>query len=198
MLSRRIGRFMAGLLAAGIAVAVLPPAQGNEQSLAELLDQATSDAANHKPLAALRHVQDAYNRLWADAPLFLTQALFTRESAMGYGHYDPRSDANFNQTDPLYIYLEPAAYGFLFDGHLYRFGFAVDVAVLDAAGKERGGAKDFTNFDYVKRTANKEIELDFIVNPLHLPAGNYTLKLTVHDKVKDQSVDKTLPFTILP
>ena len=55
-----------------------------------------------------------------------------------------------------------------------------------------------TNFDYVKRTANKEIELDFIVNPLNLPAGNYNLKLTVHDKVKDQSVVKSLPFTILP
>jgi hypothetical protein len=74
----------------------------------------------------------------------------------------------------------------------------VDVAVLDDTGKERGGAKEFTNFDYVKRTANKEIELDFIVNPLNLPAGNYKLKLTVHDKVKDQSVVKTLPFTILP
>ena len=72
------------------------------------------------------------------------------------------------------------------------------MAVLDASGKERGGAKDFTNFDYVKRTANKEIELNFTVEPLRLPAGNYKLKLTVHDKVKDQSVVKSLPFTITP
>ena len=84
------------------------------------------------------------------------------------------------------------------NGTLYRFGFVVDVAVLDDTGKERGGAKDFTNFDYVKRTANKEIELHFIVDPLKLPAGSYKLKLTVHDKVKDQSVVTTLPFTILP
>jgi hypothetical protein len=198
MLSRGVGKFMAGLLVAVIAVLVMPRAQGAELSLAELLDRAKLAADQHKPLAALHAVQGAYDRLWADSPLFLTQALFTKQNAIGYGHYDPRPDLNFNQTDPLYVYLEPAAYGFQFDGSLYRFGFVVDVAVLDDAGKERGGAKDFTNFDYVKRTAKKEIELDFIVNPLNLPAGNYNLKLTVHDKVKDQSVVKSLPFTILP
>ena len=198
MLSRGVTRCMAGMLVAGFAIAGLPPAHGSEASLAELLDRAKREAAQHKPLAALRTVQGAYDRLWADSPFFLTQALFTKESAMGYGHYDPKPEAAFNQIDPLYVYLEPAAYGFQFDGQLYRFGFVVDVAVLDDTGKERGGAKDFTNFDYVKRTANKEIELDLIVDPLKLPAGNYNLKLTVHDKVKDQSIVKTLPFTILP
>ena len=193
-----VRRVMVGSLAAGLAIAVLLPTRGNAESLAELLDRANREAAQHKPLAALRAVQGAYDRLWADSPLFLAQALFTKESAMGYGHYDPKPDAGFNRADPLYVYLEPAAYGFQFDGHLYRFGFVVDLAVLDDTGKERGGAKDFTNFDYVKRTANKEIELDLIINPLNLPAGNYNLKLTVHDKVKDQSVVKTLPFTILP
>ena len=198
MRSRGGRRVLTGLLAAGLAVALIAPARSAELSLDELLDQAKFEADQQKPLAALRAVRDAYNRLWADSPLFLTQALFTKESAIGYGHYDPKLDANFSQADPLYIYLEPAGYGFQFDGALYRFGFVVDVAVLDATGKERGGAKDFTNFDYVKRTANKEIELNFIVNPLSLPAGDYELKLTVHDKVKDQSVVKTLPFAILP
>jgi hypothetical protein len=198
MLARSLRRFMAGLLAAGFAAAVLAPARGNAESVAELLDRAKQEDADHKPLAALQAVRGAYNQLWADAPLFLTQALFTKESPIGYGHYDPRPDANFSQSDSFFVYLEPAGYGFQFDGVLYRFGFVVDVAVLDAAGKERGGAKDFTNFDYVKRTANKEIELNFIINPLSLPAGDYKLKLTVHDKVKDQSVVKTLPFSILP
>jgi hypothetical protein len=198
MLLRGVKGIMAGFLAAGIAILVLPPAQGSAESIAELLDRAKREDAQNKPLAALGIVKQAYDRLWADSPLFLTQALFTKESAVGYGHYDPKPNAGFNPTDPLYVYLEPAAYGFQLDGTLYRFGFVVDVAVLDDTGKERGGAKEFTNFDYVKRTANKEIELDFIVNPLNLPAGNYKLKLTVHDKVKDQSVVKTLPFTILP
>ena len=198
MLLRGVKGIMAGFLAAGIAILVLPPAQGSAESIAELLDRAKREDARNKPLAALGIVKQAYDRLWADSPLFLTQALFTKESAVGYGHYDPKPNAEFNPTDPLYVYLEPAAYGFQLDGTLYRFGFVVDVAVLDDTGKERGGAKEFTNFDYVKRTANKEIELDFIVNPLNLPAGNYKLKLTVHDKVKDQSVVKTLPFTILP
>jgi hypothetical protein len=189
---------MVGLLAAGFAVVLMAPTGSAGPSLDDLLDQAKREADQQKPLAALRAVRGAYDRLWADGPLFVTQALFTKESAIGYGHYDPRPDVNFSQTDPLYVYLEPAGYGFQFDGVLYRFGFVVDVAVLDATGKERGGAKDFTNFDYVKRTANKEIELDLIVNPMSLPAGSYKLKLTVHDKVKDQSVVKTLPFTILP
>jgi hypothetical protein len=195
---RRFKRLLAGVLAASFALVVLAPAGRAEPSLDDLLDQAKREADQQKPLAAFRAVRDAYDRLWADSPLFLTQALFTKESAIGYGHYDPKPDLNFSQADPLYVYLEPAAYGFQFDGILYRFGFVVDVAVLDASGKERGGAKDFTNFDYVKRTANKEIELNFIVNPLSLPAGKYKLKLTVHDKVKDQSVVKTLPFAILP
>ena len=198
MRARSLRKLVAGLLAAGIAAAILVPAQGSEESVAELLDRAKREDANHKPLAALQAVKGAYDRLWADGPLFLTQALFTKESAIGYGHYDPRPDSNFSQADSFFVYVEPAGYGFQYDGVLYRFGFVVDVAVLDAAGKERGGAKDFTNFDYVKRTANKEIELNFIINPMSLPAGDYTLKLTIHDKVKDQSVIKALPFTILP
>jgi hypothetical protein len=198
MLLRGVKGIMAGFLAAGIAILVLPTAQGSGESIAELLDRAKREDAQNKPLAALGIVKQAYDRLWANSPLFLTQALFTKESAIGYGHYDPKPDAAFNTTDSLYVYLEPAGYGFQLNGTLYRFGFVVDVAVLDDTGKERGGAKDFTNFDYVKRTANKEIELHFIVDPLKLPAGSYKLKLTVHDKVKDQSVVATLPFTMLP
>jgi hypothetical protein len=197
MRARSLRGFLAGLLAVGFVAAVLAPVQANE-SVSELLDRAKRANADHKPLAALQAVRGAYDRLWQDAPLFLTAALFTKENAIGYGHYDPRADTKFSQADSFFVYLEPAGYGFQFDGSLYRFGFVVDVAVLDATGKERGGAKDFTNFDYVKRTANKEIELNFIVNPLSLPAGDYKLKLTVHDKVKDQSVIKTLPFSILP
>ena len=189
-------RVLAGLLAAGLAATLTDAVRSAEPSVDELLDQAKQEADQQKPLAALHAVRDAYDQLWADSPLFLTQALFTKESAIGYGHYDPKPDPNFSQADPLYVYIEPAGYGFQFDGALYRFGFVVDIAVLDATGKEKGGAKDFTNFDYVKRTANKEIELNFVMQPLKLPAGDYQLKLTINDKVKNQSVEQSLPFTI--
>jgi hypothetical protein len=195
MSKRALQGFWFGLLAAGVAAIIAAPA-GADSSIGQLLDRAKHEDADNKPLAALRDVQAAYDRLWQASPLFLTQALFIKEDPQGYGHYDPRSDAVFTGQDPLYIYVEPAGYGFKFDGTLYRFGFAVDVAVLDANGKERGGAKDFTNFDYVKRTPNREIELSFVINPLGLPAGDYQLKLTVHDKVKSQSVSQTLPFSI--
>jgi hypothetical protein len=195
---RGMKRLMVGLLAAALGAAVLAPDLRAEPSLDDLLDKTRQEADAQKPQAALKALRSAYDKLWEQCPLFLTQALFTKEDAIGYGHYDPRPDTKFSQAEPLYVYLEPAAFGFQFDGFLYRFGFVVDIAVLDASGKERGGAKDFTNFDYVKRTANKEIELNFTIEPLHLPAGNYKLKLTVHDKVKDQSVIKSLPFTIAP
>jgi hypothetical protein len=193
--SRRSGRVLRLLLLAGLAALVAAPAMA-DPSVAQLLDRAKRENADKKPLAALRDVQAAYNQLWNEGPLFLTQALFIKEDPQGYGHYDPRSDSVFTKSDPLYIYVEPGGYGFKFDGTLYRFGFAVDVAVLDANGTERGGAKDFTNFDYVKRTANKEIELNFVISPLGLAPGDYQLKLTIHDKVKNQSVEQSLPFTI--
>lgn len=195
MVSRKLWGILPGLLAAFLAASVAVPAKA-DSTTGQLLDRAKQEDADNKPLAALRDVRAAYDRLWQASPLFLTQALFIKEDPQGYGHYDPRADAVFTGQDPLYIYIEPAAYGFQFDGTLYRFGFAVDVAVLDASGKERGGAKDFTNFDYVKRTPNREIELNFVIDPLGLPAGDYQLKLTVHDKVKTQSVSQTLPFSI--
>ena len=199
MLARVLNnRCFAGLLAAGLALALMAPARSAAPTLGDLLDQAKRAADQHKPVAALHNVKAAYDQLWADSPLYINQALFTREGALGYGHYDPRPDANFTASDTFYIYLEPAAFGYQFDGSVYRFGFVVDLAVLDETGKERGGAKNFTNFDYVKRTANKEIELHFLIEPMKLPPGSYKLKLTVHDKVKDQSVAKMLAFTILP
>ena len=195
MAARKVQRLWLGLLATGIAAITAMPVRA-DSTTGELLDRAKQEDADNKQVEALRDVQAAYDRLWQSSPLFLTQALFIKEDPQGYGHYDPRADAVFTSKDPLYIYIEPAAYGFQFDGTLYRFGFAVDVVVLDASGKERGGAKDFTNFDYVKRTPNREIELNFVINPLGLPAGDYQLQLTVHDKVKKQSVSQTLPFSI--
>jgi len=195
MEARRLGSMLRLVLAAGLAAMVSAPALA-DPSVAQLLDRAKRENADHKPLAALRDVQAAYDRLWNEGPLFLIQALFIKEDPQGYGHYDPRTDTVFTKSDPLYIYIEPGGYGFKFDGTLYRFGFAVDIAVLDANGQERGGAKDFTNFDYVKRTANKEIELNFVISPLGLAPGDYQLKLTIHDKVKNQSVEQSLPFSI--
>jgi len=195
MEARRLGSMLRLVLAAGFAAMVSAPAMA-DPSVAQLLDRAKRENADHKPLAALRDVQAAYDRLWNEGPLFLTQALFIKEDPQGYGHYDPRADTIFSQTDPLYVYIEPAGYGFRYDGAIYRFGFAVDIEILDSTGKQRGYAKDFSNFDYAKRTANKEIELNFVMQPLKLPAGDYQLKLTINDKVKNQSVEQSLPFTI--
>lgn len=195
MVARGVRAVVAMLLAVGLGVALATQARA-DPSVDELLDRAKAENADNKPVDALRDVQAAYDRLWHDGPLFLTQALFIKEDPQGYGHYDPRADTVFSQQDPLYVYIEPAGYGFKFDGAIYRFGFAVDIEILDSTGKQRGYAKDFTNFDYVKRTANKEIELNFIMGPLKLPAGDYQLKLTVHDKVKGQSVSQLLAFSI--
>lgn len=195
MVARGSRRVAAILTVAVLAVIVATPVRAGP-SVDELLDRAKAENAENKPVDALRDVQAAYDRLWHDGPLFLTQALFIKEDPQGYGHYDPRANTVFTQKDPLLVYVEPAGYGFKFDGKLYRFGFAVDVAVLDATGKDRGGAKDFTNFDYVKRTANKEIELNFVISPLGLPPGDYQLKVTIHDKVKNQSVSQLLAFSI--
>ena len=195
MVPRGVKHVVSVLMAAGLAAALATAARA-DPSVDELLDRAKSENADSKPLDALRDVKAAYDQLWHDGPLFVNQALFIKENPNGYGHYDPRADTVFSQTDPLYVYVEPAGYGFQFDGAIYRFGFAVDVEIIDSTGKQRGYAKDFSNFDYAKRTANKEIELNFIMGPLKLPAGDYQLKLTIHDKVKGQSVSQMLAFSI--
>jgi len=195
MALRKSRRIHSGLLAAALAVVLLAPVAADTQ-IDGLLDRAKSDYAAGKTLQALVDVRAVFDQLWDAGPLFLTQAVLVKEDPLGYGHYDPRDSVVYSQKDPLFVYLEPAGYGFQHDGALYRFGFAVDIEILDAAGKRRGYAKDFTNFDYVKRTANKEIELNFSVGPFKLPPGDYKLKLTVHDKVKNQAVDHALPFTL--
>ena len=191
----KLRTFRSGMLAAGLAGALLAPVAA-DTTINGLLDRAKNDYAAKKTLPALVDVRAAFDRLWNEGPLFLTQAVLVKEDPQGYGHYDPRESTVYSQSDPLYVYLEPAGYGFQREGVLYRFGFAVDIEIVDATGKQRGYAKDFTNFDYVKRTANKEIELNFTAGPLKLPAGNYQLKLTVHDKVKNEAVEYALPFSI--
>ena len=195
MTLRKFQSIRSGLLATALAAVLLAPVAA-DTPIDGLLDRAKSEYAAGKTLQALVDVRAAFDSLWEAGPLFLTQAVLVKEDPQGYGHYDPRDSAVYSQNDPLFVYLEPGGYGFQHDGALYRFGFAVDIEILDAAGKRRGYAKDFTNFDYVKRTANKEIELNFSVGPFKLPPGNYKLKLTVHDKVKNQAVEHALPFTL--
>ena len=111
MALRTLQGFWLGLLAAGLAAFISVPAKA-DSTTGQLLDRAKHEDADNKPLAALRDAQAAYDRLWQASPLFLTQALFIKEDPQGYGHYDPRADAVFTSQDPLYIYIEPAAYGF--------------------------------------------------------------------------------------
>src|SRR5579871_5582387 len=118
MAARKVQGLWLGALAMVMAVIAAIPVRA-DSTTGQLLDRAKQEDADNKPVEALRDVQGAYERLWQMSPLFLTQALFIKEDPQGYGHYDPRTDAVFTSKDPLYVYIEPAAYGFQFDGTLY-------------------------------------------------------------------------------
>lgn len=184
------------LLAALIGLALAAPAAARADSFTDALKRAETSYAAGKYDQALNAMFDALYRAWDKSPFLLTSMLMVQEPAKGYGLYEPRSSNVFKPNEKIFIYAEPAAYGFKKSGDRFEFGFSVDFSVATEDGRILGGQKEFGSFTFNSRVANTETMLSLTLTISGLEPGRYVLEITVHDKIGGGAVSRTLPFAV--
>lgn len=184
------------LLAVLIGLALATPTTARADQFTDALKRAETSYAAGKYDQTLNAMFDALYSAWEKSPFLLTSMLLVQEPAKGYGLYEPRSSNAYKPGEKMYIYAEPAAYGFKRSGDRYEFGFAVDFSVATEEGKILGGQKDFGSFSFNSRVANTETMLNVTLTISGLDPGRYVLELTIHDKIGGGMVTRTLPFAI--
>jgi hypothetical protein len=175
-----------GLALASAAVA--GPAADRAAEAEALLGQ--GDAAG-----ALGAFDGAVDAFWGAMPLQIRTAVFA-ESASAYGKYEPLSGATFHPGDSVTVYLEPAGYGFVSAGGLYRVAFETALEIRTPGGLVLGKSDDFGKLVWSGRAKSREVQLAVSVALPDLKPGKYELALTLTDDATGKSATATMPFAV--
>ena len=146
---------------------------------------------------AVKALEAAQDKLWAEMPMMFRRALFTAGEPVGYGVYDLRGDNVFKRSEKLIIYSEPMGYGFGRDGSLYVIDLALDFIVKGADGAEVARQEKFGNLTFRSRFPNKEFMARVTYDFSGLPAGDYSVTTVARDAASGKSAEFTLPFKLV-
>ncbi len=137
----------------------------------------------------------AIDAFWGAMPLQVRTALFA-DSVSAYGKYVPLSGTTFKPGDSLTVYLEPAGYGFVSAGGLYRVAFDTALEIRTPGGLVLGKSDDFGKLVWSGRSKSREVQLAVGVALPDLKPGKYELALTLTDDATGKSATAALPFAI--
>lgn len=187
-------RLLAATLAAFLSSAALQAQAGEIADAASVAEQAMAEGKYEDAIKALEQAQDL---LWAKAPLSFRRTLFTAAEPVGYGIYDIKEGNTFKRSEPLIIYAEPMGYGYAKDGSIYVIDLALDFLIVGADGAVVAEQKGFGNLTLRTRFPNKEFMAKVTYDFSGLPAGDYQVTTTAHDKPTGKSAAFTLPFKLV-
>jgi len=145
------------------------------------IQRAAFSFMNEDYTQAIADLRQALEETFNKAPLTLNNITWITEPPQGYGMYDPRGSNVFDPAEPILIYFEPVGYTIKKIGLFYNFKLFADFAVLDKKGKVLGSQKNFARYQVQSRSIQTEYPMFFTFNFRELPAGSYTLQITVHD-----------------
>src|SRR6056297_1332421 len=147
---------------------------------------------------AIETLEKALLPIRQKAQLQLKNVLFTEDKAMGFGMYQARQDANFEQGETFLIYAEPRNYTIKEnEDELFEIHFKEDVYLMDMEGNILWGQKDYLDYHVFSHHPNNEI---FITNTITqdspFPKGEYQFQLVLKDVLSQKTVEKTIEFVI--
>ncbi len=168
-----------------------------EEDIGTLLERARAAVAAADWGAAFEALEPAYLAVFEKMPLAVRHATFVAAEPESYGSYEPRGSDAFAPGEPLLVYLEPVGYDFRRreDG-TFVYGFAADVAILDADGRLLGGQRDFGRWRFHSRRPNAAAFLSLRLEVGGLPEGRYRLAIRVRDGISQDSAEVVLPFEV--
>jgi hypothetical protein len=138
---------------------------------------------------ALTDLRASLRAFWEKSPLLLENVRFVKSASNSFGLYEPKSGEEFNESEVVYLYLEPSGYTVAKSAEgKHEFGFNVDFILEDASGKVIGGQKEFAQMNFSSWNFNTEIALTFTYTFSGLEkGGRYKLLTTVRDAKSDKN-----------
>jgi len=204
--------FLLGSVMVAGAQGVAPSSQGaTEESLPAAQEAATmedvhEEAGRLKEAASLleggkvteaREILDEVRlSLWNKAPLRCPVVAFVEEGPESFGVYRKRPSHAFVSGETMYVYAELENYTILQDAEVYHTFITVSYNVYDSEGNHLGGEDPWENFRFITQRPVYEffLRLSFDFN---LEPGEYTLEVTVKDRLAEKETSFQLPFKVL-
>lgn len=129
--------------------------------------------------------------------LTVTNIAFSDGEPLGYRDFEEIENTTFEQSDVVWVYFEPA--GFERDsigGGEAEVDIEMSFSVTGPDGEEL-----VSDTDTLARTAPEDGSVDafFVGNfqpPIPAPGGEYTVTLTVTDRIADAEAEETTTFTV--
>jgi hypothetical protein len=147
---------------------------------------------------AIETLEKALLSIRQKSQLQLKSLQFTEDEAIGFGMYQVRQDANFEQGETFLIYAEPRNYTTKeIEEELFEIHFKEDIYLLDMEGNILWGQKDYLDYHVFSHHPNNEI---FITNTITqdspFPKGEYQFQLVLKDVLSQKTVEQTIEFVI--
>lgn len=192
-------KFKISLAALLMAVLLPAAAQAQEDPIAANLAGAVAAYNNGDHIATLDALWAAQEALWQKAPLGVRNVAFVTTQPENFGTYQPKSGEDFTSPEPLILYCEPIGFTQLKEGGAYRYSIIGAFDILDAQGQVLGGQKNLGPYEQSGyRTFSTETMLVMTIGIQGLPAGSYTMRITLTDNLdRSKSVQLDKPFNIV-
>jgi hypothetical protein len=171
----------AALIAAAFAAALATPLP------------ALADAS----LSTYEAVRTALIAVWDEMPLTIRNATLVTATPKGFGQYERRAERSFKPDEPVIVYAELYGYGVsakVSGGYVREL--SADLALLDSTGAVRANQVGFWSSAEEFETRPLEMHLSFSATLSAFPAGEYTLRFSVHDAAGGKDVSFDLPILL--
>lgn len=148
-------------------------------------------------LSTYEAVRTALIAVWDEMPLTIRNATPVSAPPRGFAQYERRAGRSFKPDEPVTVYAELYGYGVTLKANGgYIRQLSADLALVDATGAVRANQIGFWSSSDEFETRPLEMHLSFSATLSAFPAGDYTLRFTVHDTAFSESVSFDVPITL--
>lgn len=157
----------------------------------QLLDQG-------KNLEAVNALDRIIYSVWEKIPFQISFFSLTETPSQGFGIYSPRKSNVYSKDKAqIFLYLQPIGYKFTPEKmDLFKFGFSMDLYLLNKEGKVVFNKENFLNQTLVSHLRNREFFLNVSLTLTGLEKGDYTIKIITHDTTGKQQTETLVPIVI--
>jgi len=184
------------VLLAGWSFSVSPrPAEAADISALLTRAGTAEEGGNHA--AAIEALEEALEKVRAEAPLTVKPFLLVTQPAKFYGDHTPRANAVFQGGEPQQFYMEPKNLVYLRTASgTYEPAFDVDLQILTAGGQAVVSQEKFGSFRLPTKSPVQDIYLNLKVTLSGAPPGEYRVRFIVRDANSKKTATVTQPITL--
>jgi len=156
-----------------------PSAPREETSM--LIDMAKLDYTKGDKANAALQLKHALNAVWREIPFMVANVRLVPKG----GSFERRKDNVYRSGERIYLACHVLGYQFKGD----QAQMTADFYFLDTKGNVLFSQKEFGRFKLESAVPNPETQLDFNFSLTGVSAGDYVLKVVLHDKNVGDSIE---------